>query len=254
MSRRSDYRARLTAGEPAQALVATDSGLPGPRGNLELVAAIADVAAEDDLLIWAAISPDVVGGDEPSTVLVMGGVVGLGRLLAEGWHRADGRRDLLARLRGLATDPRWRVREGVAMAIQRWAETDPDAAFLAADAWVRDEPLVQRAAVAAVCEPRLLTDPAIAARALAVVDAVTADLARQPGRRDPDIEALRKALGYGWSVAIVAAPSLGRPAFERWLGSTDPTLRWILRENLAKARLSRLDPEWVATSRARLEP
>jgi hypothetical protein len=211
------------------------------------------VADAEALLTWAAIGPDEVGGDEPTTVLVVAGIVGLGRLLTDGWGGVDGRADLVGRLHKLAADPRWRVREGVAMAIQRWAEADPGAAFLTAEAWTRDAPLVQRAAVAAVCEPALLTDPRFARRALAVVDAVTTDLASRPGRRGPDIDAVRKALGYGWSVAIVAAPSVGRPAFERWFQSTDPTIRWILRSNLSKARLSRLDPAWVAAERERLQ-
>ena len=248
MTRRAAYTARLLAGEAAEAIAATDSGLPGPRGNLELIAAIADVVDSGTLRAWAAIGPDEVGGDEPPTVLVVGGIVGLGRLLAEGWHGAGGRRELVGRLHRMASDPRWRIREGVAMAVQRWAETDADAAFATAEAWAADEPFVQRAAVATVCEPPLLKDPAFAARAIAVVDAVTADLVRHTGRRGPDVEALRKALAYGWSVAIVAEPTIGRPAFERWFTSDDPTIRWILRQNLKKARLARLDPAWVERS------
>ena len=60
-------------------------------------------------------------------------------------------------------------------------------------------------------------------------------------------------LGYGWSVAIVADPELGRPAFERWVASPDPTIRWIVRENLGKARLARMDTDWVRSLRARIE-
>ncbi len=253
MNRRADYRARLEAGESAEAIAATESGLPGPRGNLELIAAIADVAHPASLLAWAAVGPDAVGGDEPGTVIVVSGVVGLGRLLADAWHGAEGRRELVAHLHDLASDPRWRVREGVAMAVQRWAESEPDDAFRVAETWTDDSPFVQRAAAAAVCEPALIRDAVFARRAIGVVDAVTADVAARPGRRGADVDALRKALGYGWSVVIVAAPSIGRPAFERWIDSPDPTVRWIVRENLRKARLARLDDAWVAASRARVE-
>ncbi len=246
MTRRSQYVERLRGGEKPEALVAAESGLPGPRGNLELIQALADVAPEEDLVGWAVLGPDVVGGDEPRTVLVTGGIVGLGRLLAEG------RRGFVDALHGLAADPRWRVREAVAMALQRWADTDPDAAFAMAESWAADEPLVQRAAVAAVCEPPLLRDPAFAARAVALVDAVMTDFARRAGPRGPAREALRKALGYGWSVAIVASPEPGRRAFERWLASPDPDIRWIVRENLRKDRLMRLDPAWVAQLTAQL--
>ena len=43
-----------------------------------------------------------------------------------------------------------------------------------AEQWADDRPFVQRAAVAAVCEPPLLRDPGAASRALAIVDGVTA--------------------------------------------------------------------------------
>jgi hypothetical protein len=47
-------------------------------------------------------------------------------------------------------------------------------------------------------------------------------------------------LGYGWSVAVAAAPEAGLPLFERLRASADPDARWIVKENLRKARLTRL--------------
>src|SRR5437762_1520000 len=66
------------------------SGLPGPRGNIELALAVADVSDPelDDALI--------ASGDEYRTFC---GVVGLG-------NRADDPA-VVGRLRGLATDDRW---------------------------------------------------------------------------------------------------------------------------------------------------
>ena len=49
---------------------------------------------------------------------------------------------------------------------------------------------------------------------------------------------LRQAPGYGWSVAVAADVQLGLPAFERWLADENPDVRWIVRQNLAKARLA----------------
>lgn len=76
-------------------------------------------------------------------------------------------------------------------------------------------------------------------------------------RRSDELKALRKGLGYCWSVAVAAAPEVGRPAFEALVAraerSGDRDLRWIARENLRKRRLERLDAAWVATLRARLE-
>jgi len=244
--KRDAYVARLEAGEDPEAIALAESGLPGPRGNLELVGALGDAAPADALIRWASLGPDAVSGNEPRTVLAVAGLDGLGRLLGEG------RADVLPLLRSRADDPRWRVREGVAMALQRWADRDPDAAFTAAETWATEGPYAQRAAVAAVCEPRLLRAAPFAARAVRLVDGVTASLAARTERRGDDVVALRKALGYGWSVAVVGAPEAGRPAFERWLGDTDPDIRWIVRENLRKDRLRRLDPGWVEACLARV--
>lgn len=63
----------------------------------------------------------------------------------------------------------------------------------------------------------------------------------------------RKGLAYCWSVAIVANPLAGKARFEAWLADPDPDLRWMLRENLKKARLSRMDPDWFAACKAELE-
>lgn len=203
------------------------SGLPGPRGNLELVAACgeeADIALAEDL---------VASGDEFATVC---GAVSFGR------HLADGDRTHLHVLHRLAGDDRWRVREGVAMALQRAGDDDPEACFAVAEHWAGDaDPLVRRAAVAAVCEPRLLRDPVFARRALAVLETTTAGLTATPTaqRRDPSVRTLRQALGYGWSVAVAALPAEGLPAFER-LDSSDPDVSWIVRENHKKSRLRRV--------------
>jgi hypothetical protein len=75
-------------------------------------------------------------------------------------------------------------------------------------------------------------------------------------RRSEQFRALRKGLGYCWSVAVAASPQTGRPPFEavvdRAAASGDRDLRWIARENLRKRRLERLDADWVAALRARL--
>ena len=75
-------------------------------------------------------------------------------------------------------------------------------------------------------------------------------------RRSEEFKALRKGLGYCWSVAVAAAPEVGKPAFEALVGrgaaSGDRDLAWVARENLRKRRLQRLDPGWVALARAPL--
>jgi hypothetical protein len=83
---------------------------------------------------------------------------------------------------------------------------------------------------------------------LKVLDTITAHVARASAdeRRGADFKALRKALGYCWSVAVAAWPQAGQPALEKWLAQADPDVRWIVRANLKKDRLRRLDAAWVA--------
>ncbi|HLF37891.1 MAG TPA: hypothetical protein VI520_08160, partial [Anaerolineales bacterium] len=68
-----------------------------------------------------------------------------------------------------------------------------------------------------------------------------------------EFEALRKGLGYCWSVAVAAFPEQGRPRMERWIGSPDPDVQWVMKQNLRKTRLTRLDPKWVARAQQRLK-
>lgn len=105
----------------------------------------------------------------------MCGAVGLGRLLADGDRLAE---DVL---RQPAGDERWRVREGVAMALQRLGDADVTAMLDVADDWAGDaSPYVRRAAVAGACEPRLILDDAVARLVLALLDSVTGSIVAVP--------------------------------------------------------------------------
>jgi hypothetical protein len=229
MGRRDQYQAQLRTMDTARwpEYLRKHSGLPGPRGNIELAQAVADEGDEDSFDRFIATDEEY---------LVFCGVVGLGRLLAGG-----GRLD--EPLHDHATDARWRVREAVAMALQRLGDADLPRLFGIADHWAADpHPLVQRAAVAGVCEPRLLTTPTAAARAVAVCAQVTDALAARPAgeRRDAGVRALRQALGYCWSVAVAADPAAGLLAFRALVSSGDADVAWIVRENSTKARLAKL--------------
>ena len=226
MTRTDDYRDVLRALKDWKPFLLAESGLPGPRANLELVQAVgeeADVARSLQLI------------DAEEEFLVMCGAVALGR------HVADGQTAYVARLRGLASDRRWRVREAVAMALQRWGDDDFGSMATEAEHWAEGSPLEQRAAVAALCEPRRLGTPAAARRALALVERVTGSLPRSRDR------VLRQALGYCWSVAVAAIPDEGLERFEALERSDDPDVQWVVGENLKRARLARLRPAGSGT-------
>lgn len=242
MSKRSDYRAvleSLPSGEWTAYLEA-ESALPGPRANLELAAVFADVA-EPDLVRLCAGSSD--------EYLAMCGAIGLGRLLAEGDS------DAATKLRALAEDDRWRVREGVAMALQRLGDAGMPALWALAEQWVDGDPLVQRAIAAGICEPRLLQAPEDAAKAVRILDRITGSVkgADPASRRSEQFRVVRQGLGYCWSVAVAAAPASGFGHLAKWARSQDKDVRWIVRENLRKARLHKADPSAAERLAAVLE-
>ena len=131
------------------------------------------------------------------------------------------------------------------MALQRLGDADMERLLVAMADWSRGTPLEQRAAAAALCEPRLLGQVAHARAVLRILDTITASLESAGDRLDDDLVALRKGLGYCWSVAVVALPAEGKPLMEKWLAAPNKHMRWVMMSNLKKARLARLDADWV---------
>jgi hypothetical protein len=237
-ARASQYRAALESASDVEAYLKSHSGLPGPRANLELVRAAGDVTAKQQLLRWSH------SDDE---FLALCGAAGLGRFAQE-----DAK--VLPRLKVLASDPRWRVREGVAIALQRIGDDDMDALIRAVIPWARDPDLfVRRAAIAGVCEPRLLKNPKHAMQALVLLDQVVTSMPPADNRKSEAFRVLRQTLGYCASVAASASPGLGGRMMERWVGSHDPDLRWIVKSNLGKARMVALGREWLESNRRGVE-
>jgi len=242
--RRDLERAALLAAPDRRAYLLANSRLPGPRGNLELLDAAGDVLTRDEALELAALSPDATPPGTALEFLPCCGVVAVGRLVAEG------ETGLIGLLHDTANDPRWRVRESVAIALQRWGDTDVGTMLGAIESWPAGSLFEARASVAAACEPRLLrTGPAVQA-AVRILDRSTARLVAIPRPRGEPGRVLGAALGYGWSVAVAANPAETLPAFEPWAGSGDPDVRRLIRENLSKARFARAAPEDVVRLRS----
>jgi hypothetical protein len=245
VSKTDEYRAKLRALDNWDSYLLKESGLPGPRGNLELAQVVADEGNLKLFRRYTAYTADQAPVNSPYEFLAFCGVVGLGRLLAEGDT------NLLKTLRTHASDPRWRIREAVAMALQRFGDVSMDRLIAAMREWSRGTPLEQRAVAAALCEPRLLGQAKHARAVLQILDRITASLERADNRRGEDFLALRKGLGYCWSVAVVALPDEGKVLMEKWLVTADKDIQWIMQENLKKARLARMDSEWVKKWRGR---
>ncbi len=247
MSKVDDYRTQLRELAQWEPFLLQHSGLPGPRGNLELARAAVEEGSRRQFEEWLTHTAERAPTNDPHEFLAFCGVVGLGRLLAEG------DRTCLPAIRQHATDPRWRLREAVAMALQRWGRVDMPALLEEMRAWSQGDFLERRAAAAALCEPDLLRDEGAVGQVLAILDDITHSLTRARDRKDEGFKALRKGLGYCWSVAVAALPSEGKPAMQRWFASGDSDVRWVMRENLKKKRLERMDAAWVAEARSKME-
>ena len=214
MSERTEkYRADLKRLPDWEPYLKKHSGLPGPRANLELVAVVGDEADSDRLWRLSASSDEF---------LALCGTAGLGRLMLSEPET------VLAWLHELASDRRWRVREGVAMALQRVGRENMARLIAEMHAWADQGQYVQRAAAAALCEPALLKAPAQAAEVLLILDRITRSMAAAPDRRHESFRVLRQALGYCWSVAAAAAPARARPLMEKWLLSDDADVVWVM--------------------------
>jgi hypothetical protein len=242
---RSELKAAFLAAPDRESWLRDHSSLPGPRSNLELLDVAAAESSRADLARWAAFGPQVAPENTPAVFLACVGTVGFGYLVAAG------DRSFLPALRRSSRDARWRVREAVAMALQAWGDADTAALVDEMERWASGPPLEGRAALAALCEPRLLRDAGTIARTIAILDRLTASV-RDGAGSAPDRRVLRQALGYGWSVAVAADVSAGLTAFERWVTDPNEDVRWIVRQNLGKARLVRLAPDWVGRVQALL--
>ena len=220
------------------------SGLPGPRGNLALFYEFAenpDPQGVDECL--ALIAEDTA--DSPEEFAGMCGVAGWA-LLHAGEHDA-----VLVHLRTYAHHASWRIREAVAMTLQE-LPFDSLAGRAAFAEELRDgSALVDRAIVAGLCEPKNLKDLEAMGQVYELLWQATLPLA-EATKLDEGQTALRKALGYGWSVAVVAAPDEGKLAFERLFDLPGKHPRWIIAENLKKNRLEKMDAAWMGECRARL--
>lgn len=243
MSKSETHRAQLAALDDWDAYLAEHSGLPGPRANLELVDVAAELGSEAQFKHWltfdAKKTASAAGGNSAAEFLAVCGTVGLGKLVAQG------KRKYLKTLRAAASDSRWRVREAVAIALQHWGDKDFGAVLDEMETWRDGNLYEQRAIAAAVCEPRLLKNKADVKRVLKLLDGIMRDFSKSKQRKSDEFVALKKGLSYCWSVAVAASPDEGKRAMEKWIRSAEPDVRAVMRENLKKDRLRRMDAAWV---------
>lgn len=238
MSKLDEYRSRLNKEKDWVPFLLKNSGLPGPRGNLELAQVVAE---EGNYSQFEKFLTFKANENTPEVFIVFCGVIGLGKLIARGKH------DLFLRLRVYASDERWRIREGVAMALQFVGDSDMNLLLKEMQIWSKGNWYEKRAAAAALAEPRLLKKPGDVKATLKIFDLITTEISLSRHPEDESFKVLRRGMGYCWSVAVAALPEEGKTIMEKWLKNNNKDVRWIMKENLKKNRLFRMDPEWVKT-------
>lgn len=214
-----------------------NSGLPGHRANLKLAEAVRRIGSEETFVKYIS-KPEGAPENTKEVFLVFCGVVGLGRLISEG------KKEYLKALQQFASDPRWRIREAVAIALQAYGEQDMDGLLKEMKSWAQGNNYEKRAAAAALCEPKLLTKKEQVICVLQILDKITESIPGMKDKNNESFKTLKKGMAYCWSVAIVNAPDEGKKMFEKWLLTDDRDINWIVKENLKKNRLQRMDKEW----------
>jgi hypothetical protein len=247
MGKVEDYRNLLKETDAWDEFLKKESRLPGPRANLELAYAVAWEGTPERLLSYASLDASKAPENTPECFLAICGVLGLGFLTARG----EG--EYFDFLRAKACDPRWRVREATALGLQIYGREAMDRLLAVMDDWSHGSPLEKRAVVATLCEPDLLIQHTHALEIFELLDRITRSILSLEDRKNEEFKVLRKGLAYGWSVAVAAQPDPGRARMEQWIGSLDPDIRWIMKQNLKKKRLMRMDEGWVNAQLWRLE-
>ena len=215
-----------------------NSGLPGPKANLELLYSFSKKATESEVNECFSFYRDDLH-NSPEEFVVMCGIVGYCIL------NKDNIPKTLMTIRKYASHSSWRIRESVAIGIQEIAENNMCEIIDNLKKWMDGNDLEKRAIVAALCEPRLLKEKTIIIELLEILNIITMGFDKIDGKLSENQNSLRKTLGYGWSVAIISLPDEGKSAFEKIAECNNKHIKWIVKENLRKKRLTVMDKKWV---------
>jgi hypothetical protein len=231
-----------------RALLEENSGLPGPRANLELAFSFASAVGRMHLEEWqweflqetAGTSPTKAPVNTPRVYVTLCALLALGALCGAGLPRQR-RRAALAAIRAAASDTRWRVREAAAMALQLIGEQDIEALRGIVTDWLSGAaPLEMRAIAAALAHPPILLNEEFAGFCLDTARTILAAISRMDAksRKEEPFKVLRQGMGYALSVLVAKAPADGFTLLRKSAAVRDADIAWIVRENLKKKRLT----------------
>ncbi len=223
-----------------------NSGLPGPRANLTLLYKFAyDCSNEEIAECFKYDNEDI--SNSPEEFVLMCGIVA---------YCVSKTREIkmaASHLRKYASHKSWRVREALAIGFQEIAVVNMEEVVEELIRWLDGNAYEQRAVVATLCEPKLLKEYNNMPKILHILVELILSYNKISEKLTEAQGTLKKALAYGLSVAIVHAPEEGKIIFEKLSLEENKHIHWILKNNLKKKRLSKMDEEWVKAMSVKLE-
>lgn len=245
------------------AYLAAESSLAGPRTNQDLTEAFARAIREfavadreDRRILWdlcvelACISPEDAPTDDPHEFLSVCGVRGIAAMgpVSPGCVKAA-----LRKLAESAEDPRWRIRDAVAIGLRDLLARHRDVTVSELNGWVEGGSWSAMQTVAAgVADADLLREPDLAEAALMLHRKIMIRVYTAGERESEDFQALRKTLGCTLSRVVAALPSSGFEYLQQVSTLDDQEIRWIVRENLKDNHLAGDYPETVRHIQAQI--
>lgn len=221
--------------EKLREFIVKNSNLPGPRGNLELAFAFAEIYDNLDVLLkWLEITEDQADANDPKSFPAFCAAVSLGRIYTKTKDKK-----LISILKKLASDGRWRMREAVAFGFQTIGENNFSDLKSIFSQWIKkSNNLEKRAILVSLAHPRFLNEEN-AKFCFEITDIV---LREMDGENDFDV--LKKGLKFTISVFAAANPELGFKFIKKWIGM-DKDIDRIMKENLKKNRINKKYPREV---------
>jgi hypothetical protein len=221
--------------ERLKKFIIENSNLPGPRGNLELAFALAEIYDSLDVLLkWLEINEEEADVNDPKSFPAFCAAVALGKIYAKTKDKK-----LISILEKLANDGRWRMREAVAFAFQTIGENDFSELKSIFSQWIKkSNNLEKRAILVSLAHPKFL-NAENAKFSFEITDIVLREM-----DKEDNFDVLKKGLSFTISVFATANPELGFKFIKKWIG-VDKDIDRIMKENLKKNRISKKYPEEV---------
>jgi hypothetical protein len=230
------------------------SNLPGRRANLELAEAFGDIVRlycdEHSEKLWrlckdmSQISEEEASTNEPEEFIPFCGIIGISTIAS---IKTPYFEDGLFMIKEAAKDGRWRIREAVAMGIQRLLTNNPEKTLVELQKWLLEEDYyIWRAVIAGLAEPEILRDKKIARVALEYHQEILEELINKEESKSESYQKLKQALEYTLSVVVEQIPREGFKLMLKYVSHENRVISRIIKANLKKSRLLKKYPEEVA--------